>query len=245
MPCQKVSGTVVQSSFDGKPVSFFVSHEKDAIQRPHLNGKFHELEELMMIKKYVPNHGLIIDVGANVGNHALFYEKFLNPKEVIVIEPNPAAIATLKINLVLNGCERVNQQYLGIGLSDKTAKAKVAGVGKFRLGAARLSTDEDGSILVKTGDSLFWKHQIDFIKIDVEGLEIEVLRGFELTVKHSRPLIFIEVFDSHVELFKAWLEQQSYTVLERRRYHDICENYLAAPVEHYTFYQELADAQPF
>jgi len=45
---------------------------------------------------------------------------------------------------------------------------------------------------------------VDFIKIDVEGREIEVLKGGAKTVEGSRPIVLIEVKDDHLQSVNAW-----------------------------------------
>ncbi len=114
------AGQVVRAVIDGKPVFFTLTNTKDVIQKEHLAGRFYETEELEIIRAHCPKNAVFVDIGANIGNHALFALKMLGVKQVIPFEPNPVAIAVLTSNLGLNGeLARCDLSHLGLGLSDK------------------------------------------------------------------------------------------------------------------------------
>ena len=129
----------------------------------------------------------------------------MSPLKVIVIEPNPATFEILKANIALNHLDsRVDASYLGIGLSNTWARA-VTITPAGNLGGARLHLSEEQSGLrVVPGDALLFKHRVDFLKIDVEGMEIDVLEGLKRTIAEQRPRIFIEVDNSNVGKFFEW-----------------------------------------
>ncbi len=108
------AGIVVRAFLRGKEIYFFVSNIWDAIQNHHLNGLFYETEELQIIARYFKKGGVFLDIGSNVGNHAIYVEKFLEPGSIILIEPNPEAINILALNLTLNQLSRIDTQYIGI-----------------------------------------------------------------------------------------------------------------------------------
>jgi FkbM family methyltransferase len=174
----KIDGTIVSARIRGQNVSFFVADETDLIQKEHFDGKFYESEELKIISEFFPCGGIFVDIGANVGNHTIFVARFLSPLKVIVIEPNPAACAILKANIALNRLDsRVDAFYLGIGLSNTSARA-VTMTAAGNLGGTRLHfSEEQSGLRVVPGDALLFGHRIDFLKIDVEGMEIDVLEG--------------------------------------------------------------------
>ena len=69
---------------------------------------------------------------------------------------------------------------------------------------------------------------VDFIKIDVEGMELEVLDGAARIIAALRPKIMIEVFRSQIPRFDAWLRQYRYVVRQQFDYvHAV--NYLIEP----------------
>ena len=62
---------------------------------------------------------------------------------------------------------------------------------------------------------------VGFIKIDVEGMELEVLAGFEKTIASQRPPIFIEVEHVNRTKLESWLDNQGYGIdVEGRRFRD-------------------------
>ena len=51
---------------------------------------------------------------------------------------------------------------------------------------------------------------VDFIKIDVEGHEVEVLKGAAQTIEQSRPVVLTEVKGEHLETVSAWFRARDY-----------------------------------
>jgi len=224
------AGIVVRAFLRGKEIYFFVSNIWDAIQNHHLNGLFYETEELQIIARYFKKGGVFLDIGSNVGNHAIYVEKFLEPGSIILIEPNPEAINILALNLTLNQLSRIDTQYIGIGLSDREETVAIE-VPVNNLGGARLRPQQGAGIRVVPGDSLFRGRSIDFMKIDVEGLELQVLRGLENTLAANRPRIFIEVENDNAAAFGDWAGQHRYRIVERFRRWPPNENFMIVPEE--------------
>ena len=209
----RINGTIVSSRIMGQCVSFFVADETDLIQKEHFEGKFYESEELKIVSEFFHPGEIFVDIGANVGNHTVFVARFLSPLRVIVIEPNPAALAILKANIALNHLDsRVDASHLGIGLSNISARA-VAMTPAGNLGGTRLQfCEEQSGLRVVPGDALLFEHRIDFLKIDVEGMEIDVLDGLKRTIAEQRPRIFIEVDNPNVGKFFEWTKINNYYI---------------------------------
>jgi FkbM family methyltransferase len=222
------AGIVVETMVRNEPIFFFVANVSDEIQRCHFNGKFYEAQELEIISRQCEPGGVFLDVGSNVGNHAIFVEKFLDPMRVIVIEPNPAASKILRLNILLNRMSKVEMKYLGVGLSDRH-QAVAFEIPPNNLGGARMRPHEGSDIQVVPGDSLFSETQVDFVKIDVEGHELEVLTGLEKTIARNRPNIFVEIENGKSELFRAWVRQHQYRIGGMFRRYKSSENYLVLP----------------
>lgn len=205
-----VPGVMVEFRYGGKGVRFFVRNVADIVQSAHANGGFYEQDQLEVLQRYLKPGGVFLDVGANVGNHAVFAAKFGGQREVIVIEPNPEAVGLLRINLLLNGL-MLDTSHLGVGLSDRAQNAEPQ-VPANNLGAARMVPSEAGAVKLVTGDSLFAERTVDVIKIDVEGQELAVLAGLAQTIAANRPTMFIEVGEENRDAFFAWVEAQAYEV---------------------------------
>lgn len=222
-------GRVVRAEIWGEPVFFLVANPRDAIQRHHLAGRFYEPEELEMIRQHCPPGAVFCDVGANVGNHALFALKFLRVSRAILFEPNPAAVALLQANIQLNGlAARCDLSHLGLGLSDQPASGLGIEAPRHNLGGARM-TPGAGTLDVITGDAALAGVHVDFIKIDVEAMELQVLAGLAQTIARCRPRIMVEVDNANRAAFDAWVEAVGYRIKSRHKRHRDNENFLLLP----------------
>lgn len=217
---------VVRNKIDDKWIYFTVQDPRDTIQREHIKGAFYEPDELQIIKKYLPENARFCDIGANIGNHSLYVLKYLGAAEAILFEPNPTAIAVLQSNMALNGVlDRCDMSHLGFGLSDKDQGGFSVDAPDRNLGGARL-VEGDGDLRVRTGDAMLKDRPVDFIKIDVEGMEIGVLKGLSEVVRTNRPVIFIEVDNENADAFKDWVTANDYEVKERFQRYEANENFL-------------------
>ncbi len=136
-----------------------------------------------------------VDVGANIGNHSLFFSDIF--ERVISFEPNPLARSLLQINLDLN--EISNVEIKPVGLSDRNCMAtlefdpiNLGGASTSELAkkpiVARRSTVE----LVVGDETIEPQVRVGFIKVDVEGAEEAVLRGLEQTLRTHGPVLMME-----------------------------------------------------
>jgi hypothetical protein len=82
-----------------------------------------------------------------------------------------------------------------------------------------------------TADSMIGERRVDFMKIDVESMEMTVLAGLKATIARSRPRIFIEIIEHEVGRFTAWAEANGYAIVKTYRRYQFLENYLIVPKE--------------
>ncbi len=136
---------------------------------------------------------VFVDIGANVGHHALFAAT--RCRRVIAIEPFPPLVARLRQKIDDN--RLTNVIVVACGLGDREAEALYAppmshntGTGSFAQSAATGSVP----LPIRRGDEVLAELQArpDFIKIDTEGFERPVLRGLRGTLAEARPLVFFE-----------------------------------------------------
>jgi FkbM family methyltransferase len=220
-------GIVAEFSFRDRPVRFFVKNVADVIQSSHANGRFYESDTLPTMERFLVPGGVFLDVGANVGNHAIFAKMFGNQREVITLEPNPEAITLLRLNVILNQLD-IDLSHLGVGLSDQDAAA-VAVVPHNNLGAARMEARAGGGLKLVMGDSLFAGRHIDFIKVDVEGLEPAVLRGLARTIANSQPTMFIEIDTHNRQTVSEWIQANAYEVAHAFPQYPRTQNVIVRP----------------
>lgn len=220
---------IVTHYIHDRQVSFAVDAPEDTVQGHHLKGEFYEAEELEIIRRAFRPGDVFADVGTNVGNHSLYVGLYLHPAKIIPVEPNPKAVDILLANLTMNGLGSVlDLDALGFGLSDAPADDMRMRWAQTNLGGAKLKPG-GGTLKVTTGDLLFADKHVDFIKMDVEGMELAALRGLEGTIARDAPTLFVEVSTTHQADFEAWVAAQSYEITERFKRYGPNENFLIQP----------------
>ncbi len=159
------------------------------------NACFYEIDLLEHLLVRGPTHGVFVDVGANIGNHSVFFGKFM-ADHVVAVEPSPVARACLEKNLRANDIGgRSTVVACGVGAVAGRARAVAPEEHPHNLGTTRLSDDRDGDIEVRTLDEVVAEHvpaPVSLVKIDVEGMELDVLRGASRLLEEQRPQIVIE-----------------------------------------------------
>lgn len=209
----------------------------DFIQRYHVRGEFYEARVLEYISKFIPPQAIYCDVGANVGNHVIYVGKYLNPKKIIPFEPNPRARMLLTANISANGLDDVTDlANVSLGFSDQAADGLFVEAPARNLGAGRLvSVGAAGiaakGVAVRRGDDLLADVCPDFIKIDVEGMETDALRGLQATIARARPVIFVETTEDTLADVQKILADHEYTIMQDFVFYRKNHNLLAVPAE--------------
>ena len=223
---QRIPGIVVRTVIETRSVSFFATTDQDTIMGQNAWGYFYEPEELAMIGRHFTPGGTFLDVGANIGNHTIYAALFLRARQVIPIEPNPDAIQILQINIDLNRLHSiVDTAYLGYGLAERKERAAIGRTIQWNLGGTTLVRDPAGAIPLATGDELLDDRPVEFIKVDVEGMELQVLSGLTRTIERYRPNLFVEVDNAHQAEFLKWAEVMGYGVAETYNRYGSQENF--------------------
>ncbi|MDB6453514.1 FkbM family methyltransferase [Falsirhodobacter sp. 20TX0035] len=201
----------VRTRIEGRDVIFTLNMQRDPIQNQHRLGRFYEAEELDSLREVLPEGMVVLDVGANVGNHALWFALFGGASRVVVVEPNPLALEPLVANVLSNGLDGViDLDRIGFGLSNRNEGGFFMKAHDRNLGATKMFADAGGNLEVRRGDEAFADLTPDLIKIDVEGMEVEVLQGLDQLVARVRPVLMVEVDDANLTAFAAWVEAKDY-----------------------------------
>ena len=231
MICEKCAALDFHAQFEyrGEKFRFFVFNPFDVIQRHYLKGRFFEIDELEYLERWVAPGMNILEVGAYVGNHVVYYSRFLRPNTITVLEPNPEAIALLRRNLEANRVNNADLSRLGVAAGDTDACFDLVCESIGNLGATRLRQAPGGEVRSAPLDALI-ERAVDFIKIDVEGMELEVLAGAQHIIARSRPKIMIEVFRDHVAQFRQWMDANRYRVARAFEYVGAV-NFMIEPVD--------------
>jgi FkbM family methyltransferase len=181
------------------------------IEGEQMRGLFFEAEELRFLVNRVPRGLNIVDVGANTGNHTVFFAMVMQGARVVAIEPEARAAAALRACVAENTLPNVDLTRLG--------KAVGAGEGRLRailsmtagLGATHFVPDPLGDVGQLPLDGTV-DRPIDLLKIDAEGMEMAVLAGAAGLIAACRPALYIEILDERIAEFMAWVDSNGYRI---------------------------------
>lgn len=170
---------------------------------------------------------IVIDVGANIGETTLNFAKLVGSNGVVYsFEPDPINYKTLEYNLSLNHFRNITLNKLGLGNQNGTYKIQTFdnnNKGMNRIINNTSPAKNYRQIIVTTLNEYVKSNNIkkvDLIKIDVEGFELNVLKGSSEVLQRFSPKLFIELDDSNLkeqgssakELIKL-LSDYNYTIV--------------------------------
>ena len=211
----------------------FLTDPQDYIQQFWLRGELYEHEELEVIRSIAPAGSVCLDIGSNVGNHAIFMAKVMRASKVYCFEALSVCCELLQVNGLLNQCSEIlDCSYLGLALGAEVDTARAI-IPQGNIGATRFTSDKQldaTSVPVLPLDRLNINEKIDFVKIDVEGAELRVLDGMQALIERSRSSMFVEVNNENLSGFAKALEAMNYQVVYRNKRYAENENFLIAPV---------------
>lgn len=138
---------------------------------------------------------VVLDIGANIGNHSLAFAT--RAAQVHAFEPIPEIHALLRQNVEQNALQNVTLH--AVALSDTDGQADIHMVQDGNMGASSFDKPHDNveriSVPKRRGDTLVETLHlpgVDLVKIDVEAHEAYVLRGLMQTLTRYKPFITME-----------------------------------------------------
>lgn len=166
-----------------------------------------------------------IDCGANIGVHTIEWARAMSGwGRVYSFEPQEKIYYALAGNIALNNCFNVTARLAAVGARCGTlAVPEVNYCVPSSFGSLELQPADSSEYIgqnidynrtsqqidLLTLDSLSLP-RIDLIKIDVEGMELEVLQGAQESIKRSKPQVLVEVIKSDEQAITELLEAQGY-----------------------------------
>ena len=156
---------------------------------------------------YLEQSETIFDIGANIGQTALNMLKTQKSKglnaTIYAFEPYPKTFYKLETNIALNKSDHI--QAFNLGLSTEKGMLYMAQHSPYNSGGFRMMEKSTNAISVPviSLDEFVYENyitHIDFIKIDVEGFEIQVIEGARKTLETFKPIL---VFEYSLENIKA------------------------------------------
>lgn len=177
----------------GKVVGFIGDHISSRI----LAKGFYELDELEALHDYMISNGrplkLFVDIGANIGNHTLFFaNKF---EAILAIEPDPIIFKVLELNTLLSGSDSIEIYNVAASSTQGDVKFQRAATQNQGTGKVVSLQEQQGLIsvpAVRADDILKDKAEPSLIKLDVEGYERQVLLGMKHTLENTDAIIAFE-----------------------------------------------------
>ena len=185
---------------------------------------------LALLRTRYAAHGkgvVALDCGANIGVFTIEWAKMMHEwGHVISYEAQEKVYYALAGNIVINNCLNVTAKHAAVG--SKCGKINIpepnylipSSYGSFEL-KQRENTEFIGqkidyeanskSVDMVSIDSLGLE-RLDFLKIDVEGMEWEVLQGAKKTIKKCKPMMVIEILKSDGRQIAEFLVAQGYNV---------------------------------
>ena len=153
----------------------------------------YEKRQADIVKKNIKKGDTVIDIGANIGYYTILFSKLVGKKgKVIAFEPEPSNFKLLKENIEINNCKNVVP--FNVALSDSKGKKELYFNPENRGGCSLKNKNLKNVLKVRTMplDDIIKK--ANFIKIDVEGAEAEVLEGADKILKQNNLILMIEVY---------------------------------------------------
>lgn len=208
------------------------------------NGHF-EKNELSICKQYIAQDSIVLDIGANIGLHSVYFSSIASKGFVVAFEPAPQ---TYQLLLKNSGSSKIIS--VNIGLSDKSEFVDFYEASDDAYSGLKDTKRKPirniRKVLVFKLDDLFANQllqRIDFVKIDVEGFEQNVLLGMQHIIEKYRPVIFCEIYqgvnsNSHPDETVSLLTSKGYSafvmaegkLVPYEKHADALYNYLFVPL---------------
>ena len=178
----------------------------DWIQQQIYFVDYSDLNGISYLKKQLKAGNVFIDIGANIGAYSLIASKLVGSNgKVVSFEPVSLICKQLKQNIKLNNLANIVVEPKAVFDKNTTLELFISdhqNMGMSSILNHSHETGEKQSVQAITIDeyvkikSLL---KIDFIKIDIEGAEINALRGMKQTILKFNPIILMEISDGILE----------------------------------------------
>lgn len=160
----------------------------------HVGSEF-EPYMCSLFQSLIQQNFKIFDVGANIGCTTLLFGDLA--ARVDSFEPSPSTFEILKKNVSASSRSNIHIHNFGLGARNENLTLTFAPSnrsGSFVSDKTQASKGHSiENITIKKGDDNFYSAPVDFIKIDVEGYEKNVIDGLQQTIIKNRPVVVLEL----------------------------------------------------
>jgi FkbM family methyltransferase len=188
-----------------------------------------EMAQMEALVRAAPADPVVLDIGANIGVVAVCLARAAGPEGTVhSFEAQRAMFHMLAGNAVLNGMDNLHCHYLAVGQAAGSARIPrldYRSQGSF--GSLELNREQQSDlgqqaaggqfdeVAMRSIDEMAFA-RVDVVKIDVEGMEAEVIRGARRTLLAHRPLMYVEYLKSGGEALWRLLDELDYEVYDAR-----------------------------
>lgn len=195
LPAVDQAGKLIIQTLHGVKLLIDPAKDKGVELALYQTGTY-EKGTIQLLGDFLKQGSVFMDIGANIGLMSTIASKIVGEKgRVYAVEANPKTIEVLRHNCAINQCENI--EILPIALASEKGSAILYENWNVNRGGASLISqgDEHGITVSKERlDDLFSPDSpVHLVKIDVEGFELEVLKGGVDWFKTQQPVFIIEV----------------------------------------------------
>lgn len=178
---------------------------RDVVRNSIVENKIFDNDVYELSKKYIKENSIVIDAGANYGQLSILFSKVKPNVKVYAFEAYKYVSQILSKNVEINNSNVIVFNCILGDVSEKSLVISKSYLKEFNNYGSNYielkNKDEQGDLVdaVKI-DDLDINQEISFMKIDVQGYDLKVLKGAEKTIKKNKMPIIIEYskeFENH------------------------------------------------
>jgi FkbM family methyltransferase len=189
------------------------------------NGQFYEKFFMAILTNIISKDKNMMDIGANIGLWSITYSTILYRNcKIFAFEPQEKIYNCLKKNKLLNNAQNIITYNFGLSDTNTTHYMNVSYDQQTNFGSIKINVPDTNisdtntiKIECRIGDELNLQN-IGFIKIDIEGHELQAIKGLKNTILTYKPIIiFIEIHSNNTSALDTFslLHQFGYTKVLR------------------------------
>lgn len=177
----------------------FYAWKEDLITRQLIQFSAHTRNEIAMIRSFIREGDTCLDIGAHIGTFSIPLARFNKEKgKIYSFEACPENYSLLERNIYSNRLEKTIISENKIVSSLKKQKFTKIPIDNNSGGHSFIPSSENVESVLNTIDLNEWYEsnpniKINFVKIDVEGAEVDVLDSCKKIIKNNLPIIYIEI----------------------------------------------------
>ena len=188
-------------------IAFNISTKKNSMSKSLILQEHTESNETKFLKKIIKPGQTVLDVGANMGWYSIHFSKWVGQSgKIFAFEPVPEIYEELTSNINLNFCQNIIVFNCALGNQNESVLFNVSDFeGGSGASSENLKFGKEIKVSKRKLDDVMNEHNldnIDFLKIDIEGGELNMLKGAEKLIEKYKPKLLLEIVDIHCDRFQ-------------------------------------------